>query len=196
MSPLKTRNGGPGPGAAVANRLNNTAESVTTPHDVCQLNGLAERLSPDALDEHRPSVVAQSACSTAAAASARLAAHDLEGMTTSQRFEHFIHRNPGFYCAVVELARQFHAATGRTCGMQRLIEVARHDHELTTVSDDGLKVNNSFAPFLARLIMLREPDLDGFFTLRRAAEADAWIAARTTRPRLVAGVPVERRVAA
>jgi hypothetical protein len=104
---------------------------------------------------------------------------DVEGQTLAQRFESFHRRNPTFYEALVELARQFLARTGRTCGVQRLIEVARHDVELNVVSDDEFKINNSFAPFYARVILLREPDLANFFTLRKADEADAWIAAQT-----------------
>ena len=105
---------------------------------------------------------------------------DVEGQTIAQRFESFHRRNPGFYAALIYLARRFRNRTGRTCGIQRLIEVARHDIEINTISDDEFKINNSFAPFYARLIMLREPDLGGFFRLRKAEEADAWIASMTT----------------
>lgn len=101
---------------------------------------------------------------------------DIEGVSVTERFEAFHARNPAFYTELVKLARRFRDRTGRTCGIQRLVEIARWDIELTLQGDDEFKVNNNYAAYYARLIMLREPDLRGFFAIRRADEADMWAA--------------------
>jgi hypothetical protein len=98
-----------------------------------------------------------------------------EQATLTARFEKFHRDTPNFYAELVKLARRFRAKTGRTCGIQRLIEIVRFDIEMTSKSDEEFKINNDFAAFYSRLIMCQEPDLDGFFQLRRADEADRWI---------------------
>jgi hypothetical protein len=132
-----------------------TAGTAKYPLDYLQGNGLADWLSPDARD-------------------------DLVGVTTAQRVDHFLARYPGFCDELARRARQFRARTGHSCGVQLLIESARYDHAVTSASGDGFKLDNSFAPYFARLLMAREPDLRGFFTLRTAPAADEWIAARTS----------------
>ena len=102
-----------------------------------------------------------------------------EGMTLTERFEAFHRRNPAFYAQIVHLGRRFRAKTGRTCGIQRLVEIARWDIEMTLVGDDEFKVNNDYAAFYARLIMIQEKDMAGFFKLRKAEEANAWAAGLT-----------------
>lgn len=98
-------------------------------------------------------------------------------LTLSEAFEKFHTDNPHFYDALVELARRYIGRTGRSIvGMQRLIEVARFDMDLTTESEDEFKVNNNHAAFYSRLIMLQEPDLAGVIPIRRSPDADAWIA--------------------
>mgnify|MGYP006189426609 CR=1 FL=1 len=96
--------------------------------------------------------------------------------TMTERFEAFHRANPGFYDTLVGLARRYLLRTGSgKVGAQRLIEIARWDHEIQTASAD-FKVNNDFAAFYSRLIMLLEPDLDGAIPTRRSREADEWIA--------------------
>lgn len=102
-------------------------------------------------------------------------ADDIQGVTLTERFENFHRRNPHFYDAIVKLARRFRAKTGRTCGIQRLFEIARFDIEMELVGDEEFRVNNDYAAFYARLIMASEADLVEFFNLRRATEADLWI---------------------
>lgn len=97
-------------------------------------------------------------------------------MELSERFEGFHRDNPDFYRELVRLARRFRARTGRACGIQRLIEIVRFDLDMQSVSHDDFKINNDFAAYYARLIMHSEPDMRGFFQLRRADEADVWIA--------------------
>lgn len=110
-------------------------------------------------------------------------------MTLTARFERFHRDNPTFYDRIVHLARRYLARTGASkVGVQRLVEVARWDHEIATDAED-FKVNNDYASFYARLIALQEPDLADAFHLRRADEADEWIASYA---RAVATIPAPR----
>lgn len=98
-----------------------------------------------------------------------------EALTMPERFEVWLAKNPHVYDTIVTLARRFVNATGkRKLGMQRLVEIARWDYEIATRGAEDFDINNSFTPYLARLVMIREEDLDGAFDLRKAPEADAW----------------------
>lgn len=99
----------------------------------------------------------------------------IEGVTLTQKFEAFDGANQHFQPELVKLARRFLDKTGRTCGIQRLIEIARWDIEMTLDTDDEFQINNDFAAFYARKIMVENPDLLGFFRLRRAVEANEWL---------------------
>lgn len=97
-------------------------------------------------------------------------------LTASERFERFHAAHGHVYDAIVRLARRWRSATGRDQqGVKRLIEIARWDEGIRTGEEP--EINNSHAPYYARLIMLRESDLAEAFEIRRAAEPDAWIAA-------------------
>lgn len=90
-------------------------------------------------------------------------------------FERFHAANPRVYEVLVRLAREWVGRTGRhKLGIATLYERTRWEIALAT-SDPDFKLNNNFRAYYARLIMLREPDLDGLFDLR-ASEADEWIA--------------------
>lgn len=98
-------------------------------------------------------------------------------LTTPERFEEFHAENPAFYAALVQLARRFRDATGRTeVGIQRLVEIARWDMQIATQGAEEFKVNNNFGAYYSRLIMLQERDLAGMFHIRAAEEPDRWIA--------------------
>lgn len=88
--------------------------------------------------------------------------------TVEQRFYRFHRANPHVYIELVRLARELHAQGHPRIGCQMLIEVVRWSH-LKTSSDD-FKINNSYTPLYARLIMAQERDLDGFFETRERAE--------------------------
>jgi hypothetical protein len=98
-------------------------------------------------------------------------------LTPTERFERFHSNNPHVYDALVRLARRYHKATGeKQQSVKRLVEIARWDEKIRSRGDNDFEVNNSFAPYYARLIMLQEEDLDGVFEIRASAEADRWIA--------------------
>jgi hypothetical protein len=93
----------------------------------------------------------------------------------ADRFEDFHQANPDFYESLVERTREYLDATGNDkVGIQAVMEQARWDRQMKTKSAD-FKVNNDFAAFYARLIMLLEADLDGVFQIRKAHEAARWI---------------------
>lgn len=98
------------------------------------------------------------------------------GTRTAERFEEFHRDNPVVYRTLVTLARQWVDQTGRhKMGINALVERTRWEVAITT-SDPDFKINNSYAPYYARVIMRDEPDLDGIFDLRRSA-ADEWLGA-------------------
>jgi hypothetical protein len=86
--------------------------------------------------------------------------------TIADRFAAFHASNPWVYDALVKLARDMKASGARKIGMQMLIEVVRWQYARTTTGD-AFKVNNDFAAHYARLIMLRNVDLDGIFEVRK-----------------------------
>lgn len=75
--------------------------------------------------------------------------------------------NPQVYAGLVRLAREWRARRGsQRVGMKMLFEVLRWHVALTT-QGDVFKLNNNYTSYYARLIMDREPDLDGVFEIRR-----------------------------
>jgi len=51
-------------------------------------------------------------------------------------------------------------------GAQAILETIRY-HTLLAEEDSQFKINNNWSPFLARITMLRNPKLRGFFKLRK-----------------------------
>jgi hypothetical protein len=95
-------------------------------------------------------------------------------METYQKFEAFHRNNPDVYDTLVALARQWKRSTGKhALGIAALYERVRWEIQIAT-NDPDYKLTNSYRAYYARLIMAREPDLAGLFTLRTSA-ADEWI---------------------
>jgi len=85
--------------------------------------------------------------------------------TVKERFEQFHADNPHVYDVLVSISRE-----GRRRGLEQwsiagAFEVARYERRFST-TDESFKIRNDFKPHYARLIMEREPDLDGFFATR------------------------------
>lgn len=92
-------------------------------------------------------------------------------VTAEERFMRFHDRNPALYAALRFFALGVVRA-GKRVGIKALIERARWEVMLSTTPNDVLtrwKVNNSYAPAYARLLMEQEPELEGFFETRKAA---------------------------
>ena len=87
------------------------------------------------------------------------------GISIEERFELFHRANPQVYEALRELSMRLAATGRRTFGMKALFEALRFSYALQT-SGESYKINNSYTPFYARLLMRNEPQLAGFFNLR------------------------------
>lgn len=89
-----------------------------------------------------------------------------EGVSIEEAFLRFHGENPQVYRELVMLARRATRAGATHLGIGMLFEVLRWRHTLRTGGDE-FKLNNNYRSYYARLIMLREPDLDGVFETRR-----------------------------
>ena len=80
--------------------------------------------------------------------------------------------NPHVYARLVVLARAWKERRGGAkLGMGMLFEVLRWDVAMRTTGED-FKLNNNVRSYYARLIMAREPDLDGVFEIRQLHDAE------------------------
>lgn len=97
-------------------------------------------------------------------------------ITPTDTFLAFHHANPQVYRTLVGLAREWTRNGKVKCGIDLLWNTCRWRLSLEIEGEEQFELNNNFTPFYARALMHFEPDLAGIFNLRRAAEADAWIA--------------------
>ena len=98
---------------------------------------------------------------------------DQLGPTIAERYAAFTKRNPWVYQTFLRMARELKAKGIEHYGIAALWEVLRYDWTMRTSDPNSqLKLCNDYRAFYAREIMLRNPDLDGFFTTRKS-QADA-----------------------
>ncbi len=88
------------------------------------------------------------------------------------QFQRFHLAHPEVYAGLLKLARQADSApyAGRTrIGIGMLFEVLRWHWHIDGLPDDdeAWKLNNNYRSRYARLIMRRNPDLDGLFEVRK-----------------------------
>lgn len=98
-------------------------------------------------------------------------------MRIEPAFQGFHERNPIVYKTLVDLAREAKRKGRRQLGIAMLWERMRWELMINTDAGhadlgDDFKLNNNYRSRYARLIMSREPDLDGFFTIRRLHDED------------------------
>jgi hypothetical protein len=82
-----------------------------------------------------------------------------------REFAEFHAANPHVYDELVMLARRARRAGTTRLGIGMLFEVLRWRHALRTRGDD-FKLNNNYRSRYARMLMDREPDLNGVFEIR------------------------------
>ncbi len=82
-----------------------------------------------------------------------------------EAFEAFNAKNPHVYVAIVTVSRQLRRAGFQRLGMKALFERLRWEYAMRTRGETW-KLNNNFTSEYARLVMQREPDLDGLFETR------------------------------
>lgn len=90
------------------------------------------------------------------------------GATTEERFREFHKQNPHVYANLRGLALQAKRAGATKGGVKQLFEILRYS-SLTTTGKEW-KLNNIYTSWYARLLMEREPELAGFFEIRRLRE--------------------------
>lgn len=87
---------------------------------------------------------------------------------------YLIHRSehPEIYDFIVEYSRKAKTAGYGKWSVSRCVEVIRWNRSMNLDKDaDGYKINDHVASFYSREIMMREPDLFGFYDTR-VGEAD------------------------
>lgn len=73
------------------------------------------------------------------------------------------------YAEVVRRARALRASGIRTYGIAGIWEAIRYDSSVGLLSGDEYVLNNSYRAYVARVVMVKERDLWGFFTTRALA---------------------------
>jgi len=86
--------------------------------------------------------------------------------TIRDRFEAFHAANPRVYRVLRDKALELRRAGRTHYGLKRLFEWLRYDSPVAVLTDDGYRLNNSYTPHYARLLMDSEPELVGFFETR------------------------------
>jgi hypothetical protein len=81
-------------------------------------------------------------------------------------FAAFHRENPDVYDELVRLARTAKERGRSRMSMRMLWEVLRYQRTLQIKGDGEYRLNNNYTSRYARLIMDREPDLEGMFELR------------------------------
>lgn len=89
------------------------------------------------------------------------------------RFAAYHAENPQVYVELARLARKGVRAGATKLGIAQLFEVLRWERMLTTNDPEGFKLNNNYKPGYARMLMEREPDLEGVFDLRHSSLDEA-----------------------
>jgi hypothetical protein len=89
-----------------------------------------------------------------------------ENEPVADRFRRFHEANPHVYRELVRLARALKVRGFGHAGMKSLFEQLRWQWAWRTKGQERYKLNNNYTAHYARLIMKREPDLEGFFRTR------------------------------
>lgn len=89
------------------------------------------------------------------------------GGKLEDEFWNFHEANPRVYELLCRFARLWLTRWGHGCSINFLFERVRWEIYMEVRDDAGFKLNNNFRAFYSRLIMDLEPDLAGFFRLRR-----------------------------
>jgi hypothetical protein len=90
--------------------------------------------------------------------------------TIQQRFEEFDQANPEVYRYLCQLAREVQSKGFNRYGLQALWERARWHFEIENWELD-YKLNDHYVSRYARKMMTENPDLAGFFEIRRLKAA-------------------------
>ena len=89
-----------------------------------------------------------------------------------EAFRRFHRENPHVYERLKRLAFKLKVRGVDRWGMKALYEILRYEEAVATNSPAALyRLNNNFTALYARMLMEREPDLEGFFEVRERVGA-------------------------
>lgn len=100
-----------------------------------------------------------------------IAVEILDDEPLPDRFARFHRANPHVYRAIVAAARYARRAGVERIGIAAIFERLRWEYRIQT-RGDAYALNNSWRSFYARLVMEREPDLAGMFSIRRGRHVE------------------------
>jgi hypothetical protein len=92
---------------------------------------------------------------------------DDSGRTIQERFESFHERHPEVYAEIVRLSRQVKSKGYDRYSIDAIIQRVRWHFQFERDAGSDFRLNDHFSSRYARLVMEYEPDLDGFFEVRR-----------------------------
>ena len=87
--------------------------------------------------------------------------------TIEERFESFHRENPHIYDELLFMALRLKHRGRKRYGIATLFEVLRYKKDIESTGSAGFKLNNDFRALYARRLMNNEPELRGFFEIRR-----------------------------
>lgn len=90
----------------------------------------------------------------------------MRGQTLADRFRAFHSLNPHVYAAIERQALRLHAQGERRISVKAIVEDLRRSRIATT--GDDWRINNSWPAFYARILVERNPVLNGLIEQRRA----------------------------
>ncbi len=85
----------------------------------------------------------------------------------AEKFQDFHEANPLVYAQLRDLALKMRRTGRERYSIWGLFNVLRWHRALET-TDDDFKLNNNYTPYYARLLMKKEPELEGFFHTRQS----------------------------
>ena len=91
----------------------------------------------------------------------------------AEQFVAFHLANPNVYALLRRFARLVKGAGYDCYGISSIFERVRWHVQIDTVSEDGFVLNNNHRAYYARLLMHREPALEGMFQVRKL-RIDNW----------------------
>ena len=95
-----------------------------------------------------------------------MAQRNLFGLSLDERFERWARENPGIVEHFLRYARELKGSGVRHYGIKSIAERVRW-HVRVESRDQDFKINNNYVSRLARLLVKRDPSLEGLFETRR-----------------------------
>jgi hypothetical protein len=93
-------------------------------------------------------------------------------MTIDEKFLAFHNQNPHVYSELVELAYRAKNRGHKRMGIEMLFAIIRWRRAMRTVDEySNFKLNDHYTSRYARAIMENEPELEGFFQIRKLRAA-------------------------